>query len=512
MIALQGACVPMSRSWRKAVFVKPLVALFWVVFLAAAVGLLGKTVPGSRAAIHRVAGYLRLGPVAERFLPLEEDHHGGEGHHHEEDEEHHHEESSPPAGFAKEITLSGAAQRNFQIDDSAITAVELSDYHRTFSLPGVLCERPGHTFIDVPSPVSGVVTRVCHEEGEVVCPGEPLFEILLNRQEMIQAQGEYLSSLKANEINHSEIERLSALDAGIVPQKKRELAYENQRLGVEIVNQRRTLELMGLPAARIDSDLEQRREIIQSISVLVPEIPHEGSPDPDTEQIVTMDELNVCVGQNVTVGEALCHLTNLGSLVIKGRAFEEDRDRLETALKSRYEVTAIFGGNNSREVVSGLWIRSIENRVDADSGALSCCIDLANRGDVYRAGDLSGNTDDQRRYVTWHFQKGELCELRIRYDLIPNCIVLPADAVASDVGETCVFEWVGSENDQKIWRRTPVHLLEKTKDTAVIAHDGSIFPGALVTVKGAELLLSALTARNQKAAGGGGVQHGDHVH
>ncbi|MBR2586356.1 MAG: hypothetical protein IKE64_13095, partial [Thermoguttaceae bacterium] len=95
---------------------------------------------------------------------------------------------------------------------------------------------------------------------------------------------------------------------------------------------------MGLPAAQIDSDLEQRREIIQSISVLVPEIPHEGNAAQGGEEIVTMDQLNVCVGQNVTVGEALCHLTNLGSLVIKGRAFEEDRDRLETALKNRYEV------------------------------------------------------------------------------------------------------------------------------------------------------------------------------
>ena len=557
--------------------IKTLLVLFWIVFSVGIIWLLGKVEPRSRGAIHRVAGYLFLDSLAERFLPLEEHHHHGEGehhhdgegehhhdeegehhhhgegehhhdeegehhhdeegghhhdaegehhhdeeggHHHDEDGEHHHDEgdehhhgTAPLAGFAKEITLSKVAEKNFQIDDSAIVKVEVSDYYKTFSLPATLRERPGHSFFYVPAPTSGVVTHVYHEEGEVVNPGEPLFEILLNRQEMIQAQSEYLATLKAKEINNAEIERLSSLDPGIVPQKKRELTYEKQRLELDIVNQRRTLELMGLPTERITGDLEAKQEMVQSISVVAPESHAEEESHPDDEVILTIDELNVAVGQNITQGDALCRLMNLCHLVIEGSAFENDRDRLETALENRYEVTVVFGGNTSREAVSGLFIRSIENRVNADSGVLRCCVDIANRGNVYHAGDISGNPGDKRRYVNWLFQPGELCELKIPYDLLSNCIVLPADAVANDVVETCVFEWVGSEAHQKIWRRTPVHLLEKTKDTAVIANDGSLRPGALVTVKGAELLLSALTAQNQRAAGGGGgIQHGDHVH
>ena len=137
---------------------------------------------------------------------------------------------------------------------------------------------------------------------------------------------------------------------------------------------------------------------------------------------------------------------------------------------------------------------------------------MSNTFDLHNAKDVSQDGNDTRRYIQWQFRPGERCELQVEYEKLLNCIVLPVDAVAQDISETCVFQWVGNEDDKKIWRKIPVHVLYKTKDVVVIANDGSIFPDALVATKGAGFILAALDASNQKVAGGGGIQHGDHVH
>ena len=460
-------------------------------FLMGMVYVLGWTVPSTRGGIHYVAQYIFMGSLAERLLPMD--------HALEEPE------VVAAAEPAREISFSPVASKNIGIDDSTIAKIEVIDYYKSLILPAVVTERPGHSTIDIPSPVSGVVTKIYHEAGVVVLPGEALFDIFLNHPDIVKIQNDYIALLKTKEINDAEIDRLSDVGNDILPQKKRELTYERERLQVEISSQKRALELQGLSLEQISESLEKKREIVKNMTVHVPLIADEN----ESQKILTMDQLNVNVGQNIVLGDPLCRLSDLNQLVVKGKVFAVDEKKITQAITEKRNVSAVFGGNDRREIIDGLHIRSVDNRVDQENGIIYCYVDLNNKFAIH---DANQDENDKRRYVQWQFRPGERCELQVEYEELPKCIVLPVDAVAQDISEMCVFEWVGNEDDKKIWRKTPVHVLFKTKDVVVIANDGSIFPGAMVATKGAGFILAALDASNQKVAGGGGIQHGDHVH
>ena len=425
-----------------------------------------------------------------------------------------------------EIALSPAAAKNIGIDDSTIVKAEVVDYAKSITFPAVVTDRPGHSVISVPSPVSGVITKVYREVGVAVSPGDPLFDILLNQQDIIRGQTEYLALLNQKAINESEIERLSALNESLVPQKKRELLFEKQRIDVDLNNQKIVLQLQGLTDQQMTESLEMQREIITSVTVYVPfqasgfrlqtseerlqetvtnTNPETRSPKPEA---LTIDQFHVIIGQSVEIGDALGRLSDLNQLTIQGKVFAADIGRITRAWETQSNVSAVFRSNGDSETVNNLTLRSIDNRINEDNGTVFCYVDLTNTSQLHE----SPMCDLNRRYVQWHFKPGQRCELNVDVEVIPGCIVLPVDAVARDIGEMYVFEWVGNEDEKRIWRKKSVHVLHKTKDVVVITNDGSVFPGAPVAVKGASFILAALEAANQKNAGGGGVQHGDHVH
>ena len=109
----------------------------------------------------------------------DEDH----GHHseHDGDDDHGHHHGEKPID---EIVLSQSAAKNFGIDDSVLRVIELQDYSRTFEIPAVLEEVPGHTNIQIPAPATGIITRIYPESGTAVAPKEPLFEIQLNHPDL----------------------------------------------------------------------------------------------------------------------------------------------------------------------------------------------------------------------------------------------------------------------------------------------------------------------------------------
>lgn len=413
-----------------------------------------------------------------------------------------------------EIVLSWAAAKNIGIDDdSAIITVEVSNYYKSFSFPAVVVERPGFSMMTVPSPVSGIVTKIHHETGVAVEPDEPLFDILLNQQELVKTQSEFLTLLRKREINIAEIDRLSGLDPQIVPRQRRELEYEKIQIDSEIEIQKNILLLQGLNESDIIDSLEKNSTIIRNMTVYAPPFENEESiastaHADDEAHIFTVDELFVSVGKNVAIGDSLCQLTDYCKLAVKGKVFTANEKELVQALTSKSRVDAAFEGNGFREIVSGLVLRSIDNKIDMSSGTLFCYVDLKNRFTDY---EIEGESNP-RRYIQWHFKPGQRCELNIEVEPLPNCIVLPVDAVAKNLREMCVFEWVGSEDGKKIWRKKPVRVLYQTKDVVVIAQDESVRPGAKIAKRGAGFILSALEAVTQKTAGSGGVQHGDHVH
>lgn len=444
------------------------------------------------------------GTIVERFFPYLVE---------ENDHDHTETAAATTPDAVVEIAISTTAAKNIGLDDSAIITVEAVDYYKSFSFPAVVVERPGFSTIIVPSPVSGVVTRIHYETGVAVKPDEPLFDILLNQQELVKAQTDFLTLLKKRDINTAELQRLSGLDPQIVPKQRRELEYEKIQIDSDIANQRNILLLQGLNESDIAESLEKNGTIIRSMTVYAPPFENEehiasASHADEEEHIFTVDDLFVSAGKNVAVGDSLCQLTDYCKLAIKGKVFAVNERSLAGALASKSRVTAVFEGNGSRETVDGLVLRSIDNKIDTSSGTLFCYADLKNRFTDYEVHDES----NPRRYIQWHFKPGQRCEVNVEVEPLPNCMVLPIGAAAKDFQEMYVFEWVGNEEDKRIWRKKPVHVIYQTKDHVVIANDGSIFPGTKIAAKGAGFIFAALEAASQKTAGGGGVQHGDHVH
>ena len=452
------------------------------------------------------AVYMTQGTALERFL---HHHHDGCDHDHDDDCDHDHDHH----GEMTEIAITPTAARNIGLDDSAIATVEVTDFYKSFSFPAIVVERPGFSQLTVPSPVSGVVTRIYHEAGVAVGPEEPLFDILLNQQESVKTQTEFLLLLQKRNINAAELER-AGLDPLFVPRQRRELEYEKFQIDSEIEIQENMLLLQGLSETDIAESLKKNNTIIRNITVYAPPFKNKDNVASqahanDEEHYFTIDELFVSVGQNIAVGDALGLLTDYCKLAVKGKVFAVNERMLVEALTSGSRVTAAFEGNGNREIVEGLRLRSIDNKIDTASGTLFCYVDLRNRFTDYAVNGES----NLRRYIQWHFKPGQRCELYVEVEPLPNCIVLPVDAVAKDINEMIVFEWVGNEEEKKVWRKTPVHVIHRTKDVVVIANDGTLLPGAQVAVRGASFILAALDAANQRAlAAGGSLGCGDHDH
>jgi len=319
--------------------------------------------------------------------------------------------------------------------------------------------------------------------------------------------------LQKRNINVAELER-AGLDPLFIPRQRRELEYEKIQIDSEIVIQENLLLLQGLTEADITESLKNNGTIIRTVTVYAPPFQSEENVASmahaeEEEHAFSKEELFVSVGQNIAAGDALCLLTDYCKLAIKGKVFAVNERMLVEALTSGSRVTATFGGNGNREIIEGLRLRSIDNKIDIASGTLFCYVDLRNRFTDY---EVSGE-NHPRRYIKWHFKPGQRCELHVEVEPLPDCIVLPVDAVARDINEMIVFEWVGNEDDKKIWRKVPVHAIHRTKDVVVIANDGSLFPGAQVAVRGASFILAALDAANQRAlAAGGSLGCGDHDH
>ena len=463
-------------------------ALLIIAFLLTGCYVLVRTVPAFQETFAKI-------------LPLEH-----------EETEHSHEGESADAhavkGPAMEISLSATAAKNIGIDDTTITKVKVVDYYKSLTFPATVVERPGISTMTVPSPVSGVITKIHHEAGVSVLPGEPLFDVLLNQQEMVKGQTDYLALLKKREINAAEIQRLSGIGPEMVPKQQRELTYEKKQIDQEINVLKNVLVLQGLKPEEIVETLEKKGMIIRDVTVYVPKMVEEEKNGAD--HTFTIDILNVTTGKNVEIGESLCQLSDYCELMIKAKVFATNESEVNEALENKSRVSVRFEGNSgSRTNIDGLVLRSVDNKIDGESGMLFCYVDLMNQFKTYEVAGKNG----PRRFTQWFFKPGQRCELNVEYETLPNCIVLPIDAIAQDLNEVCVFELVGNEDDKNIWRKKTVHLLYRTKDVVAIANDGALFPETTIATKGASFILAALDAANQKSAGGGGgVQHGDHVH
>ncbi len=411
-----------------------------------------------------------------------------------DDPEHEHAEGAAGAE-ANSLVLSRQGEKNVGL---RLASIELRDFDRTINVPALVTERSGRTQIKVSAPMTGVVTRVYPIGGEAVTPGQPLFDLLLTHEDLVNTQSEFLETLEKLDVINREVARLTEVtSSGAVAGKQLlEREYEQQQAEASLRAQEQAMLLHGITAEQIQQ-IKATRKLVQQVTIYAPQ-GVDQPVDNMQEPLLQVSAIEVAPGQHVQAGEVLGVLSDHGLLYIAGKAFEEDSGELNAAANQGAPVTAVIEANgNGPHTVSGLKILYIENEVDVQSRALNFYVHLPN--ELVR----NERTEDGHRFIGWRFKPGQRVQLHVPVERWQDRIVLPIEAVVNEGPEWFVFQQNGARFDRK-----SVHVEYRDPRWAVIENDGSLFPGDVVAVSGAYQMHLAMKNR----AGGGADPHAGHNH
>lgn len=413
-------------------------------------------------------------------------------HDHEEadhkDADHKHEEAAA-------VNLSENAQSNVGL---RLGKVELRPFERTITVPGMVVERPGRSELQVSAPLTGVVTRIWALQGETVVPGQPLFDLRLTHEEVVEAQAEFLRTAEELDVVRREIARLEkvAADGAIAGKTLLERKYEQQKLEGNSRAQRQRLLLHGLSTTQIQT-IETSRTLLSTFTVNVPSLTDEPAAAGTSSQL-QVEELKVLNGQHIKAGDPLCVLADHARLYIQGKAFEQDAAILDRASGSNWTLTAVVEATGQeRTLVKNLSIVYLANKVDPESRALLFYVELPNQ--VIRRRQAS----DGRHFSAWQFKPGQRVDLLVPIEHWDDRIVLPLAAVVQDGAESYVFEKNAGHFD-----RRSVCVEYRDQYSVVVANDGTLMPGKEVIVSGAYQVHLAM----KNKAGGAPDPHAGHNH
>ncbi|MEX2186371.1 MAG: efflux RND transporter periplasmic adaptor subunit [Pirellulales bacterium] len=401
------------------------------------------------------------------------------------------------AGDLDSIVVSEQGRKNIGL---RIEPVTLAPYERTVTMPGIVVERPGRTVIRIGTPLNAIVTRIYPIAGEAVYVGQPLFDVRLTHEELVQAQVEFLSTAEELDVLQREIERLEGIGPGTIAGKTLlERKYEQQIKQALLRAKRESLLLHGLTEEHV-AEILASRTLIKQVTIRVPPLAAENMPQDNP--VFQVQYLAVDSGQYVQAGEALAVLTNHAELYIEGKAFEQDIADVQRARASGWPLSAAPDSTSpSDHKLGDLRILYIAGGVDPDSRTFRFFVSLPN--ELLSDTTPDATTRGGHRFVDWRYRPGQRMQLAVPVERWEERIVLPTDAVAEDGAETYAFV----PNGKRLMRR-PVHVEHRDADNVVIANDGSLFPGDLVVVAGARQLQLAL----KNKAGGGVDPHAGHNH
>jgi membrane fusion protein, heavy metal efflux system len=425
------------------------------------------------------------------------DEHGHDEHEHE----HAAEKSKTTTGHkhdeAATVKLSEPARKNIGL---RLMKVELASFERTLTIPGIIAERPGWSVLEVTAPMTGVVTRIYPIQGEAVEPNQPLFDVRLTHEDLLQTQTEFLRTVEELDVIGREVHRLEKVTAdGVVAGKTLlERKYEQQKQQALLRTQRQGLLLHGLSEKQIDA-IVSTRTLLQSLTIRAP-LRECCFPSPAAAECsLQVQQLKVVQGKHVTSGETLCTLVDHHELYIDGMAFEQDIRAVSRAASDGTKVSALLGSKSAgdEETVRGLGILYLDDRVDRESRTFHFFVKLPNR--LLR----EYKTAEGRRFVSWQFKPGQRTQIRVPVERWTERIVLPVEAVAQDGSESYVFEM----NDGHFDRRA-VHVEYRDPQSVVIANDGALRLGATIAATSAHQM--QLDLKNK--SGGGVDPHAGHNH
>lgn len=413
-----------------------------------------------------------------------------------DDHDHAHEDEDP-----NRIKVSPQAQANIGL---VLGQLARRDFDRTLTLPAMLAEQPGRSHIVVTTHFTGIVTKVYVAQGQAVKVGQPLFDLRLTHEEVIQSQTDLLKTAQEIEILDKEIARIEKLtmEGGIAGKTLIERQVERERQQAAFIAQRQAMLLHEMTEEQIAHVLATK-ELIGSITLTA--LADEGMVENPDRTVLQVHELNVTLGQHIEAGATLAVLSDHSQLLVEGEAFEQDLPALSKALaegwplqllpaagQSGLAATTLGGNGNTVELLY------LADKIGPESRTFHFYARLPN--EMIR--DAIG--PDGRRYVQWRFRPGERLRVAAPVERWTNRLFVPLAAVAQDGVESYVFVYQGSA-----FVRTPVRIEHRDERHAVLAEDkDSVKAGQIVAMSAAQQLQFALANK----AGGGVDPHAGHNH
>lgn len=397
------------------------------------------------------------------------------------------------------LILSAQAQGNLGLTAEQLQPIQLETFRRTMTVPGIVVDRPGRSRMEVSAPVAGVILRVHAVEGEAVTPGSPLFDIRITAEELVAGQTELLKALGELDIELKEIARLSRI-SDVASKTLLEHQYAKEKLESLLIAQREALRLHGLSDSQVDTIVRERR-LFRDLAIVTPRASGDQGEIPVTDPVaevvpLIITRMPVHAGQTVADGTTLAELTDCSVLYIEGRTFERDAKSLSRVVERSWPVTAQFSGVE-RETVENLELVFTGPEIDVASRMLPFFVRLPNEL-VRQSASPSGHA-----FVEWRFRPGLRVQLQVPIEELKDQIVLPVEAIVFEGAEAYVFQQNGNQFD-----RIPVRVIYRNSTHAVLANDGSVFPGDVVARVGAHQMQMAL----KNKAGGGVDPHAGHNH
>jgi multidrug efflux pump subunit AcrA (membrane-fusion protein) len=435
----------------------------------------------------------------EQHLHLDEAHVGCPDHQNGEDAApgSHGHALAPHLGHddATALALSPQARKNVGLK---LVDVELRDFDRTITIPATIVERPGRSKITLSAPMTGVISRIYPIQGEAVVPGQPLFDLRLTHEDLVEKQSELLKDMEQLDVIKREVGRLQeiARSGAVAGKTLLERQYEQQKLEAAIRAETQALRLHGLSEEQIAVIAEQR-ELLQSVAVLAPTL-GESHGDGEHEDFLQLQEISVNLGDHVTTGTRLATLADHCELYIEGQAFETDADTLHRIADQGIRLAALVEDRGSgMQLVPELRLVYVGSQIEIDSRVQPFYVELPN--------ELISNkqTREGRRFISWRFRPGQRVELRVPVERWRESLVIPIESVVQDGVESYVFE-----HNQDHFDRLPVHVLHRDRQWVVIERDGTLAPGDVIAGKGAYQIHLALKNKAQPSVDA----HAGHAH
>jgi membrane fusion protein, heavy metal efflux system len=406
-----------------------------------------------------------------------------------DDHDHDHpHEAEPHHAEVPSVTLSAEATRGLGLRSAE---VRLEDYPTVIEVPGVIVEAPGRARA-VSAPAAGVVSKVHIGPGEALRPGAALFTVQLASEFVQTTQTELARSAKdlaAATIRRDQTAKLVA--AGTKPGiELTEDENQVRRLTTQVEGHRRQLSLFGLSAEQV-----KRAEAGDFVTEVVIVAPPGASAAPDEPFAFEVESLAVAQGQGVATGQLLARLADHRELLIEGQAFETEAVLVVDATGEGRPVGVDFLEPAQSRAASEtkLVIRSV-GKTDPATRTFPFYVPLASEAKPYERG---GKT-----YLAWQYRPGRQVRLRIPTGVIPNVIVLPADAVVRDGPDAFVFR----QNGDALERRA-VTVVAEDRLTIAIAPGNGIVSGTHVLQNNAAAVNRAFKAAQARPTPGGKKGH-----